>query len=197
LSAFHTFLNAMVYPNSHAHAYTLRQPGEHSIVLQVSASGLHLPDGNVVPWRDLRTVNLCWVPASRYNVAHFLCRIYTADRSVFVRADCDNMAEAGTYSDFVRDLHGRLSAAGAKPQYTMGMRGRLGYILLLSSFAAAFVLLEGLVAYAITQRGKLGMGIGFMAMIALVGTLFLRMAVRVLKPRHYDPADIPAHLLQP
>jgi hypothetical protein len=183
-------------PENETQVYELQRPsGQGPLKVQVSRFGLHLPGGEMLPWRTLGMVNLSHVPASRYNQEHYLCRIYAAEAMIAVCAPVGAGAEQATYRAFLLDLHARITYAEAKPQFTLGMRSRVGYVFLISSVAAAFVLLEGLVAYAITQRGKLGLGIGFMAGVALVGFLFLRMAVRVLQPRRYNPANLPEEVL--
>ncbi len=165
------------------------------IAVDLDREGLHLSGAGTIPWSSVMEVNLCNIVGTKYRPAHLRCRVDHGGLHKSFCASLDDAAELSEYRRFIPELHNHLMANGSGTRFTTGMHSQVGYMALRMGFVLTFLALEALVAFAISQRGNLGLGLGMMVFIGLAGYGMDRLTVNRLKPGIYDPTRIPADLL--
>jgi hypothetical protein len=157
--------------------------------------GLRLRDERWIPLHTITEVNLNRNAGSEYDQAHYMCRIFHHGDGLNIRADVENATEAAEYRRFQIALHAIIQSLGGPTKFTSGMRSKFSYRTLVIVFGLTFVGIEALVAFAISQKGKLAIGILFMFVVAVMGYGVLWLVHKSLRPLTYDPARIPGPLL--
>lgn len=160
----------------------------------LDSEALHVPGTGRMRWSELTEVNLNYMPLTKYNEAHFLCRVYAGQHKVEFRAYAEYAIECKSYLALVEALHRRIIASEAKPAFTTGMRGQASYMAMVVGIVATFALLAILVVFAMASKGKVLLGMLLLAVIGALGLWLYRMA-ESLKPTPYDPAQPPAQML--
>jgi hypothetical protein len=195
-------------PSLRSKAYDLYfVAGERRLVWKIADHGVTL-ERDAIAWtqdgqesrarfKEIAEVHLQTGAIGQQTIA--TCRLRFSDGSI-LRISSSNSegveddTQAGLYSEFVHDLHGRLAVLkGASIVFSAGFseaRYNFGKVLLVVA-ALFFVALPGLAAL-ITGQLK--------AISLLFGGVFLAWplykVVEANAPRNYDPSDIPEELVQ-
>ena len=167
---------------------------------RLTAAGIAWEAGNKagrVPYRAVRAVRLSYKPASM-QTHRFIMEIWAegAPKLQVVSSSWKSMVEQerldGPYTAFVRELHRRLAAAGARVEYVQG-RSPFSYWPGLVLFLAVALGLAATIVRAL-QAHTLGAGAfiaGFLALFIWQGASFFRRN----RPGRYTPQALPAALL--
>lgn len=177
--------------------YELRShPHQEKFLVAVGKEGLEGMGLTSLRYDAIREVNLSYVMATEYDVAHYLCRVWTANGAkLFVRANEGDLGQCPQYQGFVLALHKALLVGNPKVRCTTGMRSKIVYGLIIGVFGLMFAGLILGVILGMAQKGKVALGI-LLIMGIVVGAVFLFRMLRVMaRPGTYDPGAIPGALL--